>query len=109
MTDRVISGNDCGKRDPMDYDESDVALYIARLHGYTIEQVFLLDFPQADYIVAGGKYWTFETVTAWLECFHVAIHSMARAEDPDGFSHFLQSLHDLMHENGKRPDLGWLP
>lgn len=84
------------KRDPMDYDENDVDLYIARLHGYTLEQVLSLDFPEPDYIVAGGKYWTVETVTAWLERFHSAIHTMARAADPDGFEHFLQSLRDLM-------------
>lgn len=90
----------CAKRNPMDYDENDVDLYIARLHGYTLEQVLGFDFPEPDYIVADRKYWAFETVTAWLERFHTAIHTIARATDPDGFERFLQSLRDLMSKKG---------
>ena len=53
-----------------------------------------------DYTVLGGEYWTFETVTAWLERFHIAIHTLARAADPAGFERFLQSLRDLMSKKG---------
>jgi predicted DNA-binding transcriptional regulator AlpA len=94
-------GHDGGKRDPMDYDSGDIENSIARAHGYTLDQVMRLDFPVPDYSdAAGAQYWTFETVTAWLERFHTAIHAMEQAADPEGFERQLQTLCDLMNQKG---------
>lgn len=86
----------CAKRDPMDYDENDVDLYIASPHNRTLEQVLNLDFPEPDYVAAERKYWTFETVTTWLERFHIAVLALEQAADPAGLERSLQLLCDLM-------------
>lgn len=90
------------KRDPMDWNIEAVDLYIARMYGYTLDQVMSLDFPKPDYIGGSGAlYWADDTVVAWLDRFNTAIHTMARAADPAGFERFLQMLRDLMHKGDK--------
>jgi len=89
------------KRDAMDYSLEDVDLYVARVHGITLDQIMRLDFPPPDYQGAGGAaFWTFDTVVGWLEAFHTALHAMNRAGDPEGFERMVGMLRELMSKGG---------
>jgi hypothetical protein len=94
------------KHSPDDYTLHDVEEYIAKIHGLTLNQVMARDFPAPDYLDNDEPVWRFETVYAWLNIFHTALHVSEAAADPEGFERFVGTLRELMQarEQGPVPD-----
>lgn len=80
------------RRDPADWSLEDVQRAICAPHGCTLMQIQALDFPPADYVVAGEHYWSSITVDTWLGLFHQGLLSIEKADRPENFAQFVDAI-----------------
>lgn len=89
------------KRDALDWSREDVDFAIAQSHGFTVDQLLELDFPQPSYTGAAGEpYWTDSVVAAWMGAFHAALVAAGFAAHPEHKAQAIELMRDLIARRG---------
>lgn len=79
------------KRDPSDWDESDLNQFVALPHGLTLDQLQRFELPLPDYVSNGRRCWADATIVAWLDALHTAFW-LSHPRDREAAQRFITDL-----------------